>query len=219
MNTSIENYLKGIYVLSQRDQGVVTTNALARQLEMKASSVTDMLRKLDERGLVRHTPYHGADLTPKGRKIAVSVIRKHRLWELFLVEKLGFGWDEVHEVAEQLEHVESDRLVDSLDDFLGHPTHDPHGDPIPDRQGNMPSQKLEGLDTLAPGTKAVVRGVRDHSPSFLKHLGILQIKPGQKVQLTDRMEYDGTCILLLLPSRVSLQVSLSVASNLLVQKT
>jgi DtxR family transcriptional regulator, Mn-dependent transcriptional regulator len=217
MNTHLENYLKGIYTLSLKAEGPVSTNALAGLLEMKASSVTDMLKKLDEKGFVRHTRYQGADLTARGRRIAIEVIRKHRLWEMFLVEKLGYTWDEVHEIAEQLEHVQSETLVDRLDAFLGYPTHDPHGDPIPTRDGKITSLNLIALSELGLKKKAVVRGVGDHTAAFLRHLSKLGLEPGNKFQLEERLEYDHTCMLILLPSRRPVQVSAATASHLLVQ--
>ncbi len=138
-SVSRENYLKAIFHL-QLEQGMVTTNALAAALQTRAASVTDMLKKLKEQKLLIYERYKGFKLSPEGRKVAIQVIRKHRLWEYFLVEKLGFGWDEVHEIAEDLEHISSRKLIDRLDDFLGNPEKDPHGDPIPRtaRAGGVP---------------------------------------------------------------------------------
>jgi len=217
MNTHLENYLKSIYALSLEGEGAVSTNAIAGRLSMKASSVTDMLRKLDEKGYVRHQKYYGADLTTKGRKLAMEVVRKHRLWEMFLVQKLGYGWDEVHDIAEQLEHVQSETLIDKLDAYLGFPTHDPHGDPIPTREGKLPEMSLVPLTSLDHGKRAVVRAVKDHSSAFLRHLTMLGLEPGQKFQLLNRLEYDQTCILQVLPGKRSVQVSAATAENLLVQ--
>lgn len=218
MKTHLENYLKSIYSIGQETDGTVSTNAIAARLEMKASSVTDMLKKLDEQGYVRHTKYQGAELTSKGRKIAVSVIRKHRLWEMFLVEKLGFTWDEVHEVAEQLEHVQSDKLIERLDGFLGYPSHDPHGDPIPDSNGKFTPRTLIALHELQPGKKAVVRGVKDHSAAFLRHLTMLELMPGQKIRLHERLEYDSSCQVERLPSRQIVQISATTSQHLLIQE-
>lgn len=218
MNTHLENYLKSIYALSLEAEGAVSTNAIAGRLSMKASSVTDMLLKLNEKGYVRHRKYYGTDLTAKGRRLAMEVVRKHRLWEMFLVEKLGFGWDEVHEIAEQLEHVQSNNLIDRLDEFLGFPTHDPHGDPIPTKDGKLPELVFVNLGDLELGKKAVVRAVKDHSAAFLRHLTKLELEPGQKFQISDRLEYDRTCKLILLPGKREIQISASTADNLLVQK-
>ena len=137
MTHSEENYLKTIYHLNNLSDGEVSTNAIAEMIETKASSVTDMLKKLAEKDLVNYKKYQGVSLTEKGRLSAKMIVRKHRLWEVFLVEKLDFSWDEVHDIAEQLEHIKSEKLVNKLDDFLGNPTEDPHGDPIPDANGNI----------------------------------------------------------------------------------
>src|SRR6056300_1724498 len=136
-----ENYLKAIYVLESKFGKEVSTNELANKLDTKASSVTDMVKKLAKKELITYEKYKGVSLSKKGKNIAISIIRNHRIWEVFLVEKLHYKWDEVHEIAEQLEHIKSDELVDRLDDFLEHPSFDPHGDPIPDREGNIPVRK------------------------------------------------------------------------------
>ena len=136
-----ENYLKAIYKLHEDKPDKINTNAIAGLVDTAPASVTDMLRKLADKKLIRYAKYQGVSLTATGKKAAVSVIRKHRLWELFLVEKLGYSWDEVHEIAEQLEHIHSDSLVSRLSTFLGNPRMDPHGDPIPDENGNFHSRK------------------------------------------------------------------------------
>src|SRR6202000_540504 len=142
MNTlAEENYLKSIYHLSLNTESA-STNQLAALLNTKASSVTDMLKKLADKELINYTPYQGVTLTPAGEKIAINIIRKHRLWEYFLVEKLGFKWDEVHEMAEEMEHISSNELIDRLDRFMGYPKYDPHGDPIPDSNGNFTAKYL-----------------------------------------------------------------------------
>jgi DtxR family Mn-dependent transcriptional regulator len=132
-----ENYLKAIYKLSRKGDSGVSTNALAERMDTKASSATDMIKRLSTKKLVDHKKYQGVTLTEKGRKVAVDIIRKHRLWEVFLVEHLGFGWDEVHDVAEQMEHISSPLLVERLDRFLNHPKYDPHGGPIPDAEWQL----------------------------------------------------------------------------------
>src|SRR5688500_6686566 len=144
VSASKENYIKAIYHL-QDEEGVVTTNALAKELDTRAASVTDMLKKLKSQKLLLYEKYQGFKLSPDGRKVALQIVRKHRLWELFLVEKLKFGWEEVHEVAEELEHISSKKLIDRLDEFLGFPKSDPHGDPIPDSSGKLPLKKLINL--------------------------------------------------------------------------
>ena len=137
MTFSEENYLKTIYHLTTASDAEVSTNAIAEKMETKASSVTDMLKKLAEKGLINYKKYQGVSLTQDGKLAAKMSVRKHRLWEVFLVEKLGFSWDEVHDIAEQLEHIKSEKLINKLDDFLDNPTEDPHGDPIPDREGRI----------------------------------------------------------------------------------
>jgi len=133
-----ENYLKVIHRLSEATSEDISTNAVAELMQTKAASVTDMLRKLADKGWVNYQKYQGVRLSPAGEKIALSIVRKHRLWEVFLVDKMGFNWDEVHEIAEQLEHIESDELVQKLDAYLGFPKTDPHGDPIPNKEGILP---------------------------------------------------------------------------------
>src|SRR6202012_2708796 len=155
-----ENYLKSIYHLSQNAVSV-STNQLAALLNTKASSVTDMLKKLADKGLVNYTPYQGVSLTAAGEKIAVNIIRKHRLWEYFLVEKLQFKWDEVHEMAEEMEHISSVELIDRLDKFMNYPTQDPHGDPIPDRDGNFKKHELQPIASLNIDEGGIISGVRD----------------------------------------------------------
>src|ERR1043166_5061225 len=139
-SASKENYIKAIYHL-QQDQSSVSTNALAQALQTKAASVTDMLKKLKTQKLLQYEKYKGVKLTNEGRRVAIHIIRKHRLWEFFLVHKLGFGWEEVHEIAEELEHITSKKLIDRLEEYLDFPQADPHGDPIPDGQGRMPATR------------------------------------------------------------------------------
>ena len=136
-----ENYLKAIYHLSTGNNSVVSTNQIAEITNTKAASVTDMLKKLAEKKLINYIKYQGVTLTEAGKNAAVNIVRKHRLWEVFLVEKLGFKWDEVHDIAEELEHINSESLINRLDDFLGNPAADPHGDPIPDRSGTIHQKK------------------------------------------------------------------------------
>ncbi|MBV1888574.1 MAG: metal-dependent transcriptional regulator, partial [Urechidicola sp.] len=153
-----ENYLKAIFSLSIKNENAVSTNDIANKLNTKASSVTDMIKKLADKKLVDYKKYQGATLTKKGLKIAVSIVRNHRLWEVFLVEKLDFTWDKVHDLAEQLEHIKSEQLTEKLDTFLGHPTHDPHGDPIPDKDGKIDFGINETLSNLNEGITCVVVG-------------------------------------------------------------
>ncbi|HAD13847.1 MAG TPA: iron-dependent repressor [Saprospirales bacterium] len=185
-----ENYLKAIFKIAEKDPAPVLTNALASAMGTSAASATDMLKRLSEKQLVVYEKYRGVTLTPEGDRLATSLTRKHRLWEVFLVEKLGFAWDEVHDFAEQLEHVQGDNLTDRLDEYLNHPRFDPHGDPIPDAQGRWVRRPQARLTTLTPGQKGIVTGVDDHTSSFLQYLDELGIALGVTIELLDRTAYD-----------------------------
>lgn len=185
-----ENYLKAIFKISEKEAKAASTNAIAAELQTTAASVTDMLKRLAEKNLIAYEKYRGVELSGEGNRLATALIRKHRLWEVFLVEKLGFAWDEVHDLAEQLEHVQGDDLVDRLDNFLGHPKFDPHGDPIPDAQGRWAFRPQSLLSTLKPGDRGVVTGVDDHSPAFLQYLDQLGLTLGAQLELIERVPYD-----------------------------
>lgn len=189
---SEENYIKTIYHLQQHTQ-LVSTNEIANNMQTRASSVTDMLKKLAEKNLVEYTPYKGTRLTTSGINCATQIIRKHRLWEVFLVEKLHFSWAEVHEVAEQLEHIKSRKLIDQLDQFLDFPKYDPHGDPIPDSHGNYHVEVKTALSQLQPGQQGSLTGVLDTSSAFLKYLDKHQIQLGTNIQLIDIEPFDNSC--------------------------
>ena len=211
-----ENYLKTIYKLSRQNGKGVNTTALAKELNTKASSVTDMIRKLAEKGLIHYKKYQGVKLTNKGKHIAVHIIRKHRLWEVFMVEKLGFKWDEVHEMAEQLEHIKSSELIDRLDNFLNHPRHDPHGDPIPDRDGNIEHHKNTFLSDIQVGESAIILGVKEHSSSFLQYLEKNEMMLGTKVKVVNVFEFDNS--LNILSNGNERTISNQVSRNLYVKK-
>jgi len=212
-----ENYLKIIHALSGREGLEVSTNALAESTSTRAASVTDMLRKLAEKGLINYKKYQGVTLTESGEKVAINVIRKHRLWEVFLVEKLGFGWDEVHDIAEELEHIPSEILVEKLDSYLGNPRFDPHGDPIPDSKGNLMDPDYLILTDLKIGEKVLMKGVLDHAPSFLQHLDRTGITLGCVLELTEINEYDKSASVRINNGQ-TLFISLEVSKNLLVQR-
>ncbi len=184
-----ENYIKSIYHL-QRSGYNVSTNELASHLQTKPASVTDMLKKLQAKNLLHYEKYYGFKLAPDGRKLALSIIRRHRLWEYFLVEKLGFGWEEVHDIAEQLEHVQSAELTDKLDVFLGHPRFDPHGDPIPDQKGKMESQKLICLLDAPLGKQLIVAAVQNQSVELLEMLKAKRLAIGTKLIIKKRFAFD-----------------------------
>ncbi len=187
-----ENYLKAIYSLAQKSENKgASTNAIATALATKASSVTDMVKKLAEKKLVNYKKYQGVTLTEKGKSVAVNIIRKHRLWEVFLVDKLNFKWDEVHDIAEQLEHIKSPELTQRLDQFLDFPKFDPHGDPIPDAEGNILNHaEMNLLSELKQGEKGVVVGVKDSSSGFLQHLENQNLMLGTKLIVAQIFEYD-----------------------------
>lgn len=189
---SEENYLKTIFHLEQKAQGSVSTNDIAEKMETKASSVSDMIRKLGEKNLVDYVKYQGVTLSPKGKETALRVIRKHRLWEVFLVEKLDFQWDEVHDIAEELEHIDSDELVSRLDAFLGHPEFDPHGDPIPDE--NLQIKKIEKrlLSELQINQKGICVGVEESDNDFLQYLDKCQIGIGTILSVEEKENFDGS---------------------------
>lgn len=190
MTNSEENYLKTIYHLSLLSPQGVSTNSIANSISSKASSVTDMAQKLAEKGLVTYKKYQGVTLTPQGKSAAISVIRKHRLWEVFLVEKLGFSWDEVHDIAEQLEHINSEKLTDKLDSFLGFPSEDPHGDPIPDKNGKLPHLKRQLLSDAPQNTELICVGVKDSSPAFLQYLDKQKISLGTSIKILEKENFD-----------------------------
>jgi DtxR family Mn-dependent transcriptional regulator len=213
MNTlAEENYLKSIYHLTLSDE-VVSTNQLAALLKTKASSVTDMLKKLAEKDLINYTPYQGVSLTAPGEKIAVNIIRKHRLWEYFLVEKLDFKWDQVHDMAEEMEHISSNELIDRLDKFMGYPKYDPHGDPIPDSNGTVRALNFKPVSAFVQGGAGTICGVRDHSTLFLQYLEKQSLTLGKKVRIVEIIEFDHSMILEMEGRKI--QISREVANNLL----
>lgn len=208
-----ENYLKAIYHLSQGGEKPVLTNELAEAMQTKAASVTDMIKKLSAKSLVQHERYYGVKITTTGKQQALQIIRKHRLWETFLVKKLGFTWDEVHAVAEQLEHIQSPRLINQLDEFLGFPKTDPHGDPIPDQNGKLKQQVLIGLDQLGPGKRGTITTVKDTDAALLKFLEKIGAKPGKVIQVVRREAYDKSMEILI--DKKKSFISVEVSRNIL----
>ncbi|GAB7256105.1 metal-dependent transcriptional regulator [Polaribacter sp. OB-PA-B3] len=213
---SEENYLKAIYHLELDASKGISTNAIAEKLDTKASSVTDMVKKLSEKEVVLYKKYKGVTLTELGKTIAANVVRKHRLWEVFLVQKLNFSWDEVHDVAEQLEHIKSAKLIDQLDSFLGFPTHDPHGDPIPDRDGNLKTIEKSLLATLSKNESGICVGVDDSSSEFLQFLDKKGITLGKKITILDKEDFDDSLSILIEDRK--LNISNKIANNLYIKK-
>ncbi len=212
MTRSEENYIKSIYHLDKVESAMVSTNAIAEEMQTKPSSVTDMVKKLSEKGMVNHKRYKGVSLTEIGRKAALSIIRKHRLWEVFLVEKLDFAWDEVHEVAEQLEHIKSDALIEKLDAHLGFPRVDPHGDPIPSKDGEFKKVIKKLLSEVEIGAEGVCVGVKDSSTPFLKFLDKNKIAINDYIKTIEKEEFDGSLYIEVNGRKV--HISNQIASNL-----
>lgn len=210
-----ENYLKIIYHLSLNNENNVQTNAIAEKMQTKAASVTDMLKKLADKHLVDYKKYQGVTLTETGRSAAINIVRKHRLWEVFLVEKLNFKWDEVHDIAEELEHINSAELIERLDEFLDFPKNDPHGDPIPDKHGKFDGMTFIKLNKLKKGDQGLIMGVSEHSSAFLKHLEKMGLTLGKHLKIEDTIDFDGSVELIL--ENKKLNVSREVAKHILIK--
>lgn len=213
--SSEENYLKAIFKIAEKEPGAVLTNALAAAMGTSAASATDMLKRLSEKQLVAYEKYRGVTLTEAGNRLATALIRKHRLWEVFLVDKLGFAWDQVHDFAEQLEHIQGEGLTERLDDFLGRPRFDPHGDPIPDAEGRWEHRQQTRLIALLPGQRGVVTGVDDHSSAFLQYLDELGLGLATELQLLTKTSYDQSATVLISGRQTVL--SEKVSQNLFVK--
>ena len=211
-----ENYLKAIYSLANANANKVSTTLISTELKTKASSVTDMIQKLAEKDLIHYKKYQGVSLTEIGQKIAVEIVRKHRLWEVFLVNKLNYNWDEVHELAEQLEHIKSESLTDKLAAFLEFPTHDPHGDPIPDKEGNIEHHKNLMLSSAENNESCVVIGLKDSSDPFLKFLDKLHIQLGSTLKVVSKEPFDNSMIVETATDSVS--ISNQISKNLFIKK-
>jgi DtxR family Mn-dependent transcriptional regulator len=211
---SEEDYLKALYHL-EMDFDSVSTNSIADYLDMKPSSVTDMLKKLAEKKFINYQKYKGTSLTKKGKLIALSIIRKHRLWETFLVDKLGFGWDQVHIIAEQLEHIKSEELIENLDNFLGNPKYDPHGDPIPNKDGEIEKMNQKLLVELKASQKGIITGVKKGTASLLNYLDKEKVKLGDSIKVIEILEFDGTYIVEI--NKRKLTFSEKICQNLLLE--
>ncbi|HBK70495.1 MAG TPA: iron-dependent repressor [Flavobacteriaceae bacterium] len=216
LSFSEENYLKAIYHIEKLQSNGVSTNAVAEKMDTKASSVTDMLQKLAEKRLVIYKKYKGALLSAKGKEIAISVIRKHRLWESFLVNKLNFSWDEVHDIAEQLEHIQSDELINRLDAYLGFPKVDPHGDPIPDKDGNIAKQEKIKLSNLKETQQGILVTIKDSSDDFLRYLDKKSISIGSTIKVIAIEPFDKSILVKI--GKKELMITENVANNLLVKE-
>ena len=188
-----ENYIKAIFSINQSNPGKgASTNQLSEHLSNKAASVTDMLKRLALKKLIHYEKYKNVTLSNKGEKLAIHIVRKHRLWEVFLTEKLKFKWDEVHDIAEQLEHIKSDELIARLDVYLGKPRFDPHGDPIPDSNGQLNPIKAKPLNQFKTKGSFVFMGVAEHSKSFLQYLSSLNLSIGDSIKIEEINSFDNT---------------------------
>lgn len=215
MTISEENYIKVIYHLSLVSPKGVNTNAIAGMLDTKASSVTDMLKKLSEKELVSYQKYQGVTLTDKGFLSAKMIVRKHRLWEVFLVDKLNFSWDEVHEIAEELEHIKSEKLINKLDEFLGFPSFDPHGDPIPNAKGEIEKIDKFLLSEAILHSDYLCVGVKNSSVEFLQYLDKQNISLGSTIKVISCEEFDKSLTIILNAKTIS--ISNKIAENLFIK--
>ena len=212
---SEENYLKTIFMLAQRQGEKITPTAIAEALDNNPASVVDMLRKLSEKKLIEYDKNKGVRMTEKGGSSALQIVRRHRLWEVFLKEKLGYTWDEVHDIAEQLEHVQGQELADRLDKYLDYPSYDPHGDPIPQANGKMAKLYNTSLTEMAIGKVCKVVAVKDTTNSFLKYLEKLSIGIGTKIKIIEKISFDDS-IVIVVNNDVTTSVSKKFADNVLV---
>ena len=212
----IENYLKSIFHLTQNENNRITTTELAKYMNVKSASITDMMQRLEGMDLVDYKKYQGVILTNLGRKRAIDLVRKHRLWEVFLVEKLQFNWSEVHIVAEQLEHIHSDKLIDKVENFLGNPKWDPHGDPIPDKEGTMETREQFPLAELLKGESATILGVSLDDENFLKFLEESELTIGKKILVNTAFSFDDS--VQILANNQLINLSKKVAQHILVRK-
>lgn len=213
-----ENYLKAIYLLTEKDSArAVATNELSAQMNTRAASVTDMLKRLADKRLIHYKKYKGVMLTTTGKSQALAIVRKHRLWEYFLVEKLKFQWDEVHAVAEELEHVKSEALIDKLDSYLNNPKFDPHGDPIPDRLGKLSASGFKNLTSLKVNEKGKVAAVIEQQPAFLKYLDKLHIHMSTPLKVVEHIAFDKS-MTISINQTATVNISHEVAKNILITK-
>jgi DtxR family Mn-dependent transcriptional regulator len=210
-----ENYLKAILSISLNKDGKVSTNAIAHEIGTSPASVSDMLKKLQDKKLIKYKKYKGVELSKSGKTKAINILRKHRLWETFLVNKLAFSWGEVHDVAEQLEHIKSEELVNRLDTFLGFPQFDPHGEPIPTKEGYLPKSNTVPLNELKTGTKGKVMGVTLDETSFLDYLTRLNISIGTEIKVLETIRFDQSLSIKI--EKQTQHISNDVAKHLLIK--
>ena len=213
---SEENYLKAIYNQTKEGAKKITPTSIAEELRNNPASVIDMLKKLGDKKLLTYDKVKGAKLTERGSKIAIDIVRKHRLWEVFLLEKLGYTWGEVHDIAEQLEHIHHEDLADRLDKFLGYPNYDPHGDPIPDKNGKLPATRWMALSETEIGKKVKVVNVDDNSPDFLKYLDKQSIGLNSTIIIKEIQNFDRS-LLVELKGKKEIYLSQEAAKKIFVE--
>lgn len=215
MNRSPEDYLKNIYAITE-SSGRVTTSALADRMKISAPAVSEMISKLAKSGFIKNTPYRGFELTKKGQDAAINLIRKHRIWEVFLMKELKYDWDKVHEEAEKLEHSSSDELISRLEEYLAFPEHDPHGHPIPDRSGKISRLKVIPCSELRAGDRAEIKEVSDSDPELLEYLTRMGLKLNDKVEVIEKMNFDNS--LQIVSGKSKIFLSEKLANNIYVEK-
>jgi DtxR family transcriptional regulator, Mn-dependent transcriptional regulator len=210
----IENYLKNIYKI-QSNEGKVTTSSLSEKLQISPASVSEMIKKLAEEGTLTHTPYKGVELTEQGKRFALRIIRRHRLWEMFLVEVLHFGWDEIDQEAERFEHIMSDRMEEKIDHVLGHPVIDPHGDPIPSRNGKIQCPMSFPLNDAKDGSKVKVLRVSDSNSEMLQYISSIGISLNKEILVKQKMNFDGSLVVKI--NNKEINISSTIAENIFVE--
>ena len=216
LSKSEENYLKSIFNLSEFGNKKVSTNSISKILNIEPASVTDMIKKLSKKKLIYHERYKGSSISKSGIKIALQIIRRHRLWEVFLHDKLKFKWDQIHEIAEELEHVSSDNLIDSLDKFLKYPKIDPHGDPIPNKLGEIDFVDKISIYDLNINEKGIVSRIINEDDEFFNLLKKLDIEIGSEIKMIDKIEYDDSLEISI--NNKSVIISKQIASNIKITK-
>lgn len=217
LTSTEENYLKAIFKIAEREKKAVSTNSIAKQLGTAAASVTDMIKKLSEKDLIQYEKYKGVVLTNTGNRAATHLIRKHRLWEVFLVNKLRFAWHKVHDIAEELEHIDSEELISRLDAFLDYPKFDPHGDPIPNADGRFTLRSQISLSDMTINQSGIVLGVKESESEFLKYLTKINIKLGSEINITSITEYDSS-MKILIDNKYQEVISLKVSQSILMKR-
>lgn len=216
LSSTEENYLKAIFKIAEKENKSVSTNAIAKHLSTSAASVTDMIKKLADKEFIVYEKYKGVSLTSSGNKIATNLIRKHRLWEVFLVNKLRFAWHQVHDIAEEMEHIDSHELISRLDAFLDYPRFDPHGDPIPNAEGKFTIRNQTSLSDMIVNQYGILLGVREHQNDFLKYLTQIQIKLGSEIKILEITVFDQS-MRILIDNKYEVNISKQVSQNLLMK--